>query len=78
MRRDGKKIVKVAIVHYWLVGMRGGEKVVEVLSDLYPDADIFTLVCNPDAISEKLRRHRITTSFLQKIGGVKHYQRCFR
>lgn len=67
--------MKVAIVHYWLVGMRGGEKVVEVLSDLYPDADIFTLVCNPDAISDKLRRHRITTSFLQKIGGVKHYQK---
>lgn len=75
MQRDGRKIVKVAIVHYWLVGMRGGEKVVEVLSDLYPDADIFTLVCNPDAISEKLKRHRITTSFLQKIGGVKHYQK---
>ncbi|CAN5915470.1 glycosyltransferase [soil metagenome] len=67
--------VKVAIVHYWLVGMRGGEKVVEVLCDLYPDADIFTLVCDPSAISEKLKRHRITTSFLQKIGGVRHYQK---
>ena len=67
--------MKVAIVHYWLVGMRGGEKVVEVLSDLYPEADIFTLVCDPKAISEKLRRHKITTSFLQKIGGVRHYQK---
>lgn len=67
--------MKVALVHYWLVGMRGGEKVLEVLCDLYPDADIFTLVCDPDAISEKLRRHRITTSFLQKIGGVKHYKK---
>ena len=55
--------------------MRGGEKVVEVLSDLYPNADIFTLVCDPAAISEKLRRHRITTSFLQNIGGVRHYQK---
>lgn len=67
--------MKVAIVHYWLVGMRGGEKVVEVLSDLYPDADIFTLVCDPTAISEKIRSHRIFTSFLQKIGGVRHYQK---
>ncbi|CAN5915340.1 glycosyltransferase [soil metagenome] len=67
--------VRVALVHYWLVGMRGGEKVLEVLCDLYPDADIFTLVCDPSAISEKLKRHRITTSFLQKIGGVKHYQK---
>lgn len=55
--------------------MRGGEKVVEILSDLYPDADIFTLVCDPNAISAKLKRHRITTSFLQKIGGVRHYQK---
>ncbi|HYP85725.1 glycosyltransferase [Variovorax sp.] len=67
--------MKVALVHYWLVGMRGGEKVLEVLCDLYPQADIFTLVCDPEAISEKLRRHRITTSFLQKIGGVRHYQK---
>ncbi|MDM0043330.1 glycosyltransferase [Variovorax dokdonensis] len=67
--------MKVALVHYWLVGMRGGEKVLEALCDLYPDADIFTLVCDVDAISEKIRRHRITTSFLQKIGGVRHYQK---
>ena len=67
--------MKVALVHYWLVGMRGGEKVLEVLCDLYPDADIFTLVCDREAISEKLRGHRITTSFLQKIGGVRHYQK---
>lgn len=67
--------MRVALVHYWLVGMRGGEKVLEVFSDLYPDADIFTLVCEPSAISQKLRRHRITTSFLQRIGGVRHYQR---
>ncbi|UST55895.1 glycosyltransferase (plasmid) [Comamonadaceae bacterium OTU4NAUVB1] len=67
--------MKVALVHYWLVGMRGGEKVLEVLSDLYPEADIFTLVCDEAAISDKLRRHRITTSFLQKIGGRRHYQK---
>jgi len=67
--------MKVALVHYWLVGMRGGERVLEALCDLYPEADIFTLVCNREAISEKLLRHRITTSFLQKIGGVRHYQK---
>ena len=67
--------MKVALIHYWLVGMRGGEKVLEILCDLYPDADIFTLVCDADAISEKLGRHRITTSFLQRIGGVRHYRK---
>lgn len=67
--------MKVALIHYWLVGMRGGEKVLEALCDLYPEADIFTLVCDESAISEKIRRHRITTSFLQKIGGVRHYKK---
>lgn len=67
--------MKVALVHYWLVGMRGGEKVLEALSDLYPQADIFTLVCDREKISPKLLRHNIKTSFLQKIGGVKHYQK---
>jgi glycosyltransferase involved in cell wall biosynthesis len=67
--------LKVALVHYWLVGMRGGERVLEALCELYPDADIFTLVCDDTAISPTLRRHRITTSFLQRIGGVRHYRR---
>ena len=33
---------RVAIVHYWLVNMRGGERVIEALCELYPDADLFT------------------------------------
>ncbi len=59
--------MRVAIVHYWLVSMRGGEKVVEALCDLYPEADIFTLVCDRAQVSEKIKRHRITTSFLDAI-----------
>lgn len=66
---------KVALVHYWLVGMRGGEKVLESLCELYPDADIFTLVANVSTLSPTISRHRITTSFLQKVGGVRHYQK---
>lgn len=55
--------------------MRGGEKVVEALCELYPQADIYTLVVDPDAISERLKRHRIIPSFVQKIPGAKkHYQ----
>ena len=67
--------MKVAIVHYWLVGMRGGEKVLEAICQLYPQADIFTLVADVDKLSPALRKHKITTSFLQKIGGRKHYQK---
>ncbi|WP_404933487.1 glycosyltransferase [Nitratireductor sp. L15S-10] len=67
--------MRVAIVHYWLVSMRGGEKVVEALCDMYPEADIFTLVYDERRVSEKIRRHRVIPSFLQKIPGARrHYQ----
>lgn len=67
--------MRVALVHYWLVGMRGGEKVLEVLCELFPQADIFTLVADRSAISEIIARHRIQTSFLQRIGGRRHYRK---
>lgn len=47
--------MKVAIVHFWLVGMRGGEKVIESLLDIYPDADVFAHVVDDEAISPKIR-----------------------
>ena len=59
--------MRVAIVHYWLVGMRGGEKVVEALCRMYPDADVFTHVYVPERISDQIKRHRIITSFIQKL-----------
>src|SRR4051812_28824873 len=57
--------MRTAIVHYWLVNMRGGEKVVEALCRLLPEADIFTLVYDPARISETIRAKNIHTSFLQ-------------
>jgi glycosyltransferase involved in cell wall biosynthesis len=67
--------LKVALVHYWLVGMRGGEKVLECLCELFPEADIFTLVVDRGALSESILRHRIESSWLQRIGGRKHYKK---
>lgn len=58
--------MKVAIVHYWLVTMRGGEKVVEALCDLFPEADIYTNVYDPSRISEKLKKHNIYTTKINK------------
>ena len=57
--------MRAAIVHYWLLNMRGGEKVVEALCRLLPGADIFTLFYDPDRVSETIRRHRVQSSFLQ-------------
>ncbi|EET48107.1 glycosyltransferase [Thalassobium sp. R2A62] len=68
--------MKVALVHYWLVGMRGGEKVLEEVCKLYPNADIFTHVAIPENLSETLRAHNITETFIAKLPGArKHYQK---
>jgi glycosyltransferase involved in cell wall biosynthesis len=64
--------MRAAIIHYWLLNSRGGEKVVEALCRLLPDADIFTLFYDPDAVSPEIRSHRVNASFLQPLR--KHYR----
>lgn len=59
--------LKVAIVHYWLVRMRGGEKVVEELLRLFPQAHIYTHVYNPEGMSERLRRQPVTETFVGRL-----------
>jgi glycosyltransferase involved in cell wall biosynthesis len=59
--------MRVAIVHYWFVGMRGGEKVVEALCEMYPQADIFTHVYVPEMVSDRLRQHRIIPTFINSL-----------
>lgn len=68
--------LRVAIIHYWLVGMRGGEKVLEELCEMFPQADIYTHVAIRENLSEKLLQHRITETFIAQLpGGRKHYQK---
>lgn len=59
--------MRVAIIHYWLVGMRGGEKVVEALCRMYPQADIYTHCVRLEALSPLLRQQRIQTTFIQSL-----------
>ena len=68
--------MRVAIIHYWLVGMRGGERVLEQLCLMFPQADIYTHAVIPDNISPLLNRHRIEETFIARLpGGRKHYQK---
>jgi glycosyltransferase involved in cell wall biosynthesis len=68
--------VRVALVHDWLTGMRGGEKVLEVLCELYPDADILTLFHRRGSVSPTIERHHIHTSWLQRLPlADRHYRR---
>ncbi len=66
----------VALAHHWLVGMRGGEKVLEELCRIFPDAPIHTLVVRPEKLSSLLRQRRIVPSVLQWIPGAPtHYKK---
>jgi len=58
---------KVALVHYWLVGMRGGERVLESLCRMYPTADLYTNVYVPSAVSSIIRSHNVRTTFIQRL-----------
>ncbi len=58
---------KTALVHHWLTTRRGGERVLEALTELFPHADIFTLVCDRDRLPPALHRYRIRPSFLQRL-----------
>src|SRR5262249_47233769 len=66
---------RVALVHDWLTGMRGGEKVLEVLCERFPDAELFTLIHVRGSTSHVIDRRTIRTAPLQFLPGVKHYYR---
>jgi glycosyltransferase involved in cell wall biosynthesis len=68
--------MRVALVHDWLTGMRGGERVLEVLCGLYPDADLFTLLHHRGSVSPTIEGHRIISSFVGWLPGARrHYRR---
>jgi glycosyltransferase involved in cell wall biosynthesis len=68
--------MRVALIHDWLTGMRGGEKVLEALCELFPEADLFTLVHKRGSVSSRIEARRIHTSFVQRLPwGVAHYRR---
>ncbi len=58
---------RVALVHDWLTGMRGGEKVLESIGRLFPSADLLTLVHVPGSVSAGIERRRIRTSLVQRL-----------
>ena len=70
--------MKVAIVHEWLVTRAGSEKVVEEILGLYPDADLFTLICAlPPGQDAMICGRKVTTSFLQRLWGARTRHRLF-
>lgn len=70
-------MTRVAIVHDWLTGMRGGERVLEHLLDLFPDAELFTLIHVPRTVSPRIESRPIHTSFVNKLPGVAQWYRYY-
>ncbi|MCB0285303.1 MAG: glycosyltransferase family 4 protein, partial [Calditrichaeota bacterium] len=73
--------LKIALVHDWLTGMRGGEKVLEALCEMFPDADLFTLLHNRGSVSPLIENRKIVTSFIDNLPGkatrYRHYLPLF-
>jgi len=59
--------LRVALVHDWLVNMRGGEKVLELICRRFPDAPLWTLLHVPGSVSSAIEDHPIKTSILQSL-----------
>ncbi|HUK14017.1 MAG TPA: glycosyltransferase [Thermoanaerobaculaceae bacterium] len=59
--------MRVALVHDWLTGMRGGESVLAEIASFFPGAPIHTLFCRRDRLDGELLRHPVHTTFLQRL-----------
>ncbi len=71
-----KERFKIAFICDWLTAMRGGERCLEAICDVYPDADIFTLVHFPGSVSKTIETHKIQTSYVQRLpGNLENFRR---
>ena len=70
-------MIKVALAHDYLVHIRGGERILYLLSDLFPAADIYTLVCDPRIIPHEWNNRRLNTSFIQRLPFAKKFFRAW-
>ncbi len=77
---ENKKMLsslKVALVHDWLTGMRGGEKCLEIFCEIFPQADLFTLLHVKGSVSPTIESHRIRTTWAQHLPGVEKRYRHY-
>lgn len=69
--------MQVTLLHDWLTGFRGGERILESFCGLFPEAPIYTLIHVPNQCSPAIEAHRIETSFLNRIPHVQRHYRKF-
>jgi glycosyltransferase involved in cell wall biosynthesis len=69
--------LRVALVHDWLTGMRGGERVLEALCSMFPAADVFTLLHDRGSVSSTIERRVPRTSLIQRLPGASRLYRHY-
>ena len=67
--------MKIAFIHDWLTGMRGGEKVLEAACELYPEAEIHTLIHDAERVSAFINSKKIHASWLDSLPGARRRYR---
>ena len=67
--------MRVALIHDWLNGMRGGERCLEVLCEIFPEADIYTLFHLPEKISPTINKHLVINSGFARLPGINLFYR---
>lgn len=67
--------MKIALIHDWLIGARGGEKCLEVFCKLFPEADLYTLVYEPNNVSPAIPRMSVKPSWIDRLPSSKNYFR---
>ncbi|HVY81103.1 MAG TPA: glycosyltransferase [Steroidobacteraceae bacterium] len=65
--------MRVALVHYWLVNWRGGEKLFKAIADMFPDADIYTHVADPKLLAQELPQRKVITTFIARLPRARRY-----
>lgn len=68
---------RVALVHDWLTGMRGGEKVLDAICELFPDAPLFTLVHVKGSVSARIESRQIVASLAQALPRARRFYRHY-
>jgi len=69
--------MRIALVHYWLVNHGGGEKVLEALCEMFPNADIFTHCVDRGRLPAIIKRHTIKTTFIDKLPFSKRFYKHY-
>lgn len=67
--------MRVALLHHWYVTRGGGERVAECMAALFPNADLFSLLCDKASLPPSMQGRRVRTSFLQKVPGARRWHR---